>query len=184
MLQTLDPIYVDFYVPQDALAAIKLGQSVTFAVDTFPKERFHGVITTINPGLDANVRNVEVEATIPNPKSLLAPGMFAAITVNTGNPVPRLTLPLSAVSFNPYGDVVYVIKAKGVDKQNKPILTVTETFVIIGEKRGDQVSILQGLKEGDKVVTSGQLKLKNGSEVIINNAITPSNNPAPTPIDE
>lgn len=184
MLQTLDPIYADFYVSQDALASIKVGQSVMLAIDTFPKERFHGVITTVNPGLDPNVRNVEVEATIPNPQGMLAPGMFAAVTANTGSPVPRLTLPLSAISFNPYGDVVYVIKEKGTDKQKKPILVVKETFVIIGEKRGDQVAILQGLKAGEKVVTSGQLKLKNGSVVIINNAITPSNNPTPTSVDE
>jgi len=185
MLQTLDPIYADFYVPQEALASIKIGQPVNLTVDTFPTLRFTGVITTVDPGLDTNVRNVQVEATIPNPQFNLAPGMFAAVTVNTGKPVPRLTLPLSAVSFNPYGEVVYVIrKETSKDKKKEPILVAKETFVITGEKRGDQVSILQGLKAGDKVVTSGQLKLKNGSVVIINNTIIPANNPAPTPTDE
>jgi len=184
MLQTLDPIYADFYVPQQALATIKTGQSVTMTVDTFPHRKFNGVISTIDPGLDSNVRNVEVEATIPNPKFDLAPGMFAAMTVNTGAPTPRLTIPLSAVSFNPYGEVVYVIHETYKNKKSEPILVAKETFVVTGEKRGDQVAILQGLKEGDKVVTSGQLKLKNGSVVIINNAITPGNNPAPTPVDE
>ncbi len=184
MLQTLDPIYADFYVPQEAMSSLKIGQAVKLVVDTYPHLKFNGVITTIDPGLDASVRNVQVEATIPNPKFELAPGMFAAVTVNTGNPVPHLTLPLSAVSFNPYGDVVFVIKQIKKKDKKEPVLTVEETFVVTGEKRGDQVSILQGLKEGDKVVTSGQLKLKNGSIVIINNSITPTNNPAPTPADE
>ncbi len=184
MLQTLDPIYADFYVPQEALASIKIGQSVNMVVDTFPNLKFSGVISTIDPGLDSNVRNVQVEATIPNPNFDLAPGMFAAVTVNTGKPTAHLTLPLNAVSFNPYGDVVYVIQEAHKNEKNEPVLVVKETFVVTGEKRGDQVSILQGLKEGDKVVTSGQLKLKNGSVVIINNAISPENNPAPTPMDE
>lgn len=183
MLQTLDPIYVDFYVPQQALAAIKTGQSVTMTVDTFPNLKFNGIISTIDPGLDSNVRNVEVEAIIPNPKFNLAPGMFAAVTVNTGTPAPHLTIPLSAVSFNPYGEIVYVINEIHKNKKSEPVLVAKETFVVTGEKRGDQVAILQGLKEGDKIVTSGQLKLKNGSVVIINNAIIPENNPAPTPVD-
>lgn len=184
MLQTLDPIYVDFYVPQQALATIKTGQSVTMTVDTFPHLKFRGVVSTINPGLDADVRNVEVEATIPNPKFALAPGMFAAVTVNTGTPAPRLTIPLSAVSFNPYGEIVYVINETHKNKNSNPVLIAKQAFVVTGEKRGDQVAILQGLKAGDKVVTSGQLKLKNGSVVIINNTIAPENNPAPTPVDE
>jgi membrane fusion protein (multidrug efflux system) len=183
MLQTLDPIHVDFYVPQESLASIKTGQSVKMTVDTFPDLKFNGTITTIDPAVDANVRNVLVEATIANPDFKLAPGMFSAVTVNTGTPVPYLTLPLNAVSFNPYGDIVYVIHETHSDKKNEPVLTVKEAFVITGEKRGNQVAILKGLKEGDKVVTSGQLKLKNGSVVIINNKITPENSPAPS-IDE
>jgi membrane fusion protein (multidrug efflux system) len=110
--------------------------------------------------------------------------MFASVTVNTGNPAARLTLPQSAISFNPYGDVVFVIKQSKDNKGKEPVLTAQQTFVVTGEKRGDQVAILQGLKEGDKVVTSGQLKLKNGSVVIINNKLTPSNDPNPTPTDE
>lgn len=185
MLQTLDPIYVDFYVPQEALAKIKVGQAMKLTTDTYPNVKFPGTITTVDPGLDPNVRNVLVEATLPNADLKLAPGMFAAVTVNTGTPEPQLTLPLSAISFNPYGDVVFVIKEQisKTPKKEKQ-LVVKETFVVTGEKRGDQIAILQGIKEGDKVVTSGQLKLKNGSVVIINNSITPENNPAPTPANE
>ncbi len=184
MLQTLDPIYVDFFVPQETMATIKVGQAVNLTIDTFPGMKFHGVITTINPGLDSSVRNVEVEATIANPNYQLAPGMFASVTVNTGSPTAHLTLPLSTISFNPYGDVVFIIKKSKDAKSKEPVLIAQQTFVVTGEKRGDQVTILQGLKEGDKVVTSGQLKLKNGSVVIINNKLTPTNDPNPTPKDE
>lgn len=184
MLQTLDPIYVDFYVPQQALATLKTGQPVTMTVDTFPQRKFKGTISTINPGLDANVRNVEVEATIPNPKFDLAPGMFAAVTVNIGTATPRLTIPLSAVSFNPYGEIVYVINETHKNKKSTAVLLARETFVVTGEKRGNHVAILRGLKAGDKIVTSGQLKLKNDSVVIINNAIAPENNPASMSKDE
>jgi membrane fusion protein (multidrug efflux system) len=184
MLQTLDPLYVDFYVPQQALSTLKTGQSIVMTVDAFPTLKFNGTITTIDPGLDANVRNVQVEATVSNPHLDLAPGMFAAVTVNSGTPEIHLTLPLSAVSFNPYGELVYVIHETHPNKKSEPVLVAKETFVVTGEKRGDQVAILQGLKEGDTIVTSGQLKLKNGSRVIVNNAITPMNNSVPAPVDE
>ncbi len=109
MLQTLDPMYVDFYIPQQAVSAIKAGQVVSIKVDSFPRLKFKGVISTVDPGLDSSVRNVAVEATIPNPKFDLMPGMFASVTVDTGAPIPQLTVPLNAVSFNPYGEVVYII---------------------------------------------------------------------------
>lgn len=178
MLQTLDPIYVDFYVPQQSLAQLKLGLPVSVTTETFPGRLFTGKITTINPGIDVGTRNVEVEATIDNPKHELAPGMFVATTVTVGEPHNYLTLPQTAVAFNPYGEIVYIVKETGKDKKG-PILIATQKFVTTGETRGEQVVILQGLNEGETVVTSGQLKLKNGSRVEINNAIQPSNNPAP-----
>jgi membrane fusion protein (multidrug efflux system) len=184
MLQTLDPIYVDFYVPQQTLRKVKVGQPVTLTVDTFPKQTFNGTVTAIDPGLDPSVRNIEVEATLPNPSLKLAPGMFGTVTVNTNQPKPYLTLPLSAVSFNPYGELVYVITESQKDKKSSPLLAAKQVFIITGEKRGDQITVLRGLKKGDKVVTSGQLKLKNGSIVVINNAVIPTNNPDPKPVDE
>lgn len=178
MLQTLDPIYVDFYVPQQALAQLQLGLPVTVTTETYPGRLYTGKITTINPGVDVGTRNVQVEATIDNPKRELAPGMFVATTVTVGEPRNYLTLPQTAVAFNPYGELVYIINEKGKDKKG-PILIATQKFVTTGETRGEQVVILQGLKEGETVVSSGQLKLKNGSRVEINNAIQPSDNPAP-----
>jgi membrane fusion protein (multidrug efflux system) len=183
MLQTLDPIYVDFYVPQQSIFDLKTGQEATITIDTLPGKNFTGKITTINPGVDPNVRNVEVEATLPNPDSLLTPGMFASVAINIDQPKNYLTLPISAISFNPYGEVIYIIKQTGKDPEGKPILIAKERFVTTGEKRGDQITVLSGLNEGDWVVTSGQLKLKNGSKVIVNNSVIPTDEASPHPID-
>jgi membrane fusion protein (multidrug efflux system) len=179
-LQQLDPIYVDFYVPQQELARLALNQTVAIRIDTFPNEKFTGKITTINPLVDSATRNVEVEATVDNPAARLAPGMFVTVNVDTGAPERYLTLPQTAISFNPYGDIVYIIKKDKKDKHGKVILTVEQSFVKEGRTRGEQVAIIKGVSEGDEVVTSGQLKLKNGYQVTIDNSVVPSDNPAPT----
>jgi len=178
MLQTLDPIYADFYIPQQSLAQLALNSFVSITTETFPNETFTGKLTTINPGVDVNTRNVEVEATIDNPQHKLAPGMFVNVTINIDEPKKYLTLPQTAVAFNPYGEIVYTVKQTGKNDKG-PIMIATQSFVKTGETRGDQVVILQGLEEGQTVVTSGQLKLRNGSQVTINNTIQPSDNPAP-----
>jgi len=172
-LQELDYMYADFYVPQQDLTKLQTGQLVNLTVDTFPGKVFAGKITTINPVLDNTTRNVEVEATFPNPDNKLVSGMSGNVAVTTGAPQKFLTLPQAAITFNPYGNIVYVIKKVG------DVLTATETFVTTGETRGDQIVILQGLNQGDVVVTSGQLKLKNGSAVVINNSIQPGNSATP-----
>jgi membrane fusion protein (multidrug efflux system) len=168
-LQTLNPIYIDFYLPQQALADIRVGQTVIVKSDSYPGKMFKGKITTIEPNVDTSTRNVQVEATLQNPKYELAPGMFAAIDIIVGEPKDFLTLPQSAITFNPYGDIVFIVKDK----------VVTQTFVTTGNTRGDQIQIIKGLKEGDVVVTSGQLKLQNGSHVKINNTVQPPNDPSP-----
>jgi membrane fusion protein (multidrug efflux system) len=182
-LQSLDPIYADFTMPQQQLARLHIGQTVTATTDSYPGRAFSGKITAINPKVDPETRNVQVEATMANPRHTLLPGMYVSITVEAGKPAPYLTLPQTAVTYNPYGESVYLVEeSKGPD--GKPLLTARQTFVTVGETRGDQVAILTGIKPGDMVVTSGQLKLKNGSAVIIDNAITPANNPAPEPVDQ
>jgi membrane fusion protein (multidrug efflux system) len=183
-LQTLSPIYVDFYVPQQQVAQLSVGQAILMEADMAPAKIFRGKITTINPKVEVETRNVEVEATVLNPQCQLLPGMFTNVLVKTGKPEQFLTLPQAAISYNPYGDIVYVIKEKGKDDKGKPILTVMQTFVTVGKTRGDQVSVLKGLNKGDLVVTGGQLKLKNGSRVVINNSIVPSNDPAPSFTDQ
>lgn len=181
-LQQLDPIYVDFYLPQQMLAQLKVGQEVTVTADPFPGRKYRGKITTINPLVDTSTRNIEVEATVSNSRVELTPGMFASVEIQTAEVQSYLTLPQSAITFNPYGDIVYIVKDQNKEKDSNgnPIFTVSQVFITIGETRGDQIAILKGLKEGDRVVTSGQLKLKNGSRISINNTVQPSDHPSPT----
>ena len=180
MLQTLDPLYADFYLPQQSIAQLETGQHVQITSDAYPGKVFTGKITTIDPAVDNSNRNIQVEATIDNPTFELAPGMFTTAEVDVSTPKSYLTVPQAAISFNPYGDIAYLIKKNGKkDKKGKPALIARQSFVTTGETRGDQVTILEGLKEGDVIVTSGQLKLKNNSRVTINNTVQPSNSIAP-----
>lgn len=174
-LQTLDPIYVDFYMPQQTLSDLRVGLTVNVKSENV-NDLFRGKITTINPNVQVNTRNVLVEATVANSRHLLTPGAFVSVEVLTGNKQNLLTIPQSAVSYNPYGNVVYVIKNKGKDEKGD-ILTVTPAFVITGETRGDQVAIVKGLQKDDLIVTSGQLKLKNDSRVVIDNKVVPMDSP-------
>lgn len=177
-LQTLNPIYADFYLPQQTLAQLQLGQKVTVTSDAFPNVPFEGKITTIEPNVDTDTRNVEVEATIENPDLKLAPGMFASVQIDTGTSLKYITLPQTAISFNPYGDIVYLVK-ESKDEDGNKILIADQVFVTTGDTRGDQIVVLKGVKEGDTVITSGQLKLKNGSRIKINNAVQPPNSANP-----
>jgi membrane fusion protein (multidrug efflux system) len=182
-LQSLDSIYADFYLPQQELSRISLGQAVVAVTDTYPGRTFTGRITTIDPKVDTATRNVQVEATLSNPGHKLLPGMYASVEVKAGAVQRYLTLPQTAVTFNPYGETVFVVET-GKGPEGKPVLTVRQTFVTTGPTRGDQIAVLKGIKEGELVVTSGQLKLKNGSSVIIDNKVTPSDEAAPMPKDE
>ncbi|MDQ6916903.1 MAG: efflux RND transporter periplasmic adaptor subunit [Pseudomonadota bacterium] len=184
-LQTIDPIYVDFYLPQQQLPQVALGQTVTVTTDTFPGVDFIGKINAINSKIDTNTRNVQVEATVPNAKRLLLPGMFANVRVNSGEENRYLTLPQTAITFNPYGSTVFVVKpsdkAEDKDEKGNAKLLAQQMFVTTGPTRGDQVAILKGIEPGAQVVTSGQVKLKNGTPLIIDNAVQPANSPNPKP---
>lgn len=183
-LQSLDPIYVDFYLPQKLLSNVAVGQDVNIKVDAYPDKVFTGIITTINPIVEKSTRNVQVEATLPNVENLLLPGMFSTVEVNRNIQEKLITLPKAAVTFNPYGDLVYRVVKSGSDSKDKPVLKVKQKFVNVGQSRGDQIAILSGVSEGDEIVTGGQLKLKNGSLVAINNTVQPSNNPNPVVTNE
>ena len=178
-MQSLDPIYVDFYLPQNTLSQLKIDQVVNFTVDTYPKEIFTSKITTINPVVDKDSRNIKIEATAANAQHKLLPGMFVNVAVQTGSPQSYLTVPQTAITFNPYGSISYLVKEKGKDDDGKPTLIANQVFVTTGETRGDQIMVLKGLQKSDRIVTSGQLKLKNGSLIAINNSIQLPNNSAP-----
>lgn len=183
-LQQLDPIFIDFYLPQQALAQVKVDQNVTAKIDTFPNKTFVGKIAAINSLVDSTTRNVQVRATIQNPENLLLPGMFAAVDIDTAAPQKFVTLPQNAIAYNSYGNIVYLVDEKGKDDKGQPQLAARQTFVTTGATRGDQVAVLTGVKDGDVVVTAGQVKLRNGSPVIVNNTIQPPNDPNPKPVDK
>jgi len=178
-LQALDPLYVDFYLPQQALATLKVGQTVALQVDTWPGHTFDGKISAINPQVDPTSRNVQVRAEVPNPDHRLYPGMFATLQIETGAPQRFVTLPDTAVAYNPYGSTVYIVIDKGKNAEGQPDLIAQQSFVTTGDTRGDQVAILKGVKAGATVVTAGQIKLHNGSPVAINNTVQPLDNPHP-----
>jgi membrane fusion protein (multidrug efflux system) len=183
-LQSFDTVYVDFYLPQQNLADIATKQNVIVTTNTYPGRTFQGWISAINPKVDPQSRNIQIEATIANPTHALVPGMFASVDVHAGQARRHLTLPQAAVTYNPYGDTVYVVRNQGTGPQGKPSLIAKQVFVTVGEHRDDKVAILKGLEEGETVVTGGQLKLKSGSPITINNAIQPDAADAPAPADE
>jgi membrane fusion protein (multidrug efflux system) len=183
-LQTLDPIHVDFSLPQQALGQIAVNQPVIVRSDSAEKE-FQGVITAIDPKVDATTRNVQVRATVKNPEGKLLPGMFVKTVVQVGVPQQYLTLPQTAVTFNPYGETVFVLSedaAAGSNAKEK-VLVAKQVLVTVGPRRGDQVAILKGVENGQQVVTSGQLKLRNGTPVRVDNSVVPSNDPNPKPVE-
>ncbi len=182
-LQQLNPLFVDFYVPQQALAQISVGQALTVKVDAFADQIFPGKISSINSAVDTTTRTVQVRATIDNDKLLLRPGMFATVNVGIGAPNNLITLPQTVITYNPYGDTVYTV-SHGKDANGKDELLAHQVFVQVGDTRGDQIAITKGIKAGDIVVTAGQLKLHNGAIVNINNDIAVSNSPNPNPPNE
>ena len=178
-LQQLDPIYVDFNLPEQALGQIAVGQNVSAHIEALPGDSFDGKISSINAKIDEATRNIQVRATFTNPDQTLLPGMFAHITALVGDPQKLITLPQTSITYNPYGNTVFLV---ATDKDGKA--TAQQSFVTAGATRGDQISILSGVKEGDEIVTSGQLKLRNGVPLKINNDIQPSNDINPKPEDK
>jgi membrane fusion protein (multidrug efflux system) len=176
-LQALDPLFVDFYLPQQALAELQTGDSAQVRVDTYPGRVFTATISAISPKLDPASRMLSVRATLPNHDAALLPGMFANVTMQVG-PVHRyITLPNAAIVYNPYGSLVYVVD------QGKPA-TVHQVVIKTGPTRGDQIAVTDGLSEGQTVVTAGQIKLRPGSAIIINNTVQPLDDPEPHPPEE
>ncbi|HYB08430.1 MAG TPA: efflux RND transporter periplasmic adaptor subunit [Alphaproteobacteria bacterium] len=183
-LQSLDPIYVDFYLPQQDLDQIKVGQSLEASVDTYPNQKFPGTITAVNPKVDSSTRNVQVRATLGNADHSLLPGMFASVSIDIGAPKRYVTLPLTAITYNPYGSTVYVVDDKGKGANGQQQLVARQTFVTTGATRGDQVAVTSGVKEGEMVVSAGQNKLRNGAPVLIDNTIKPTADANPLPVDQ
>src|SRR5580692_11253786 len=183
-LQALDPIFADFFVPQQSIDQVKLGQTIAAKIDAFPNQTFAGEISAVNPRVDATTRNVQVRATLKNADHKLIPGMYATIDVVVGQPQHYITLPQTAITYSPYGNTVYIVDDKGKDPNGNSQLVARQTFVTTGLTRGDQVAVLKGVNDGETIVTAGQIKLHNGSPVVINNSITPTADAAPMPVDQ
>lgn len=175
-LQELDPVYVDFRLPQEQLAKVPTGLTVRLNLDALPGQDFTGKITALDPLVDSASRNFQAEATIPNPEHRLMPGMYVRVAVLAGDVQKFLTLPQTSITYNPYGATVFLAVAQPDGKH-----LAKQVFVTTGATRGDQTTILTGIKAGDTVVTSGQLKLKNGTPLDISTADQPSNAVNPTP---
>ncbi len=178
-LQQLDQVYLDFFLPQREVVKVRGGQRVDAVLDAFPGRTFAGKVTAVNPKVEGNTRNVQVEATFSNPGRLLVPGMFANVILDVGGRTMNLTLPQTAVTYNPYGAIVYLVKGEAASGYK-----AQQVFVTTGETRGDQVAILKGLKPGDLVVTSGSLKLRNGTPLVVDNKVQPSSDPHPNPQEQ
>lgn len=172
-LQSLDPLYVDFYLPQDALALLRIGLPVIAAVDAYPGRSFSGAIAAINPKVDTGTRNIEVRASFRNADHLLLPGMYAKLTVRAGLPRRYVTLPAASISFSTYGATAFLVEHAGADEKGQPKLFARQVVVETGMSRGDQVAVLSGIRDGDTVVTAGQIKLRTSTPVEIDNRVQP-----------
>jgi membrane fusion protein (multidrug efflux system) len=184
-LQAIDPIYADFFLPQQQLGQLQVGQAIVVDTDAFGNRTFDGKIRSINPRVDSSTRNVQIEATVDNSERKLLPGMYANVKIDAGGAQRYLTLPQTAITYNPYGATVFIVKpGEHKNAQGKIMPVAQQVFVTPGPTRGDQVAILKGISEGTQVVTSGQLKLKNGTPLVIDNRVLPANSPNPTPQEQ
>jgi len=181
-LQALDPIYVNFFLPQQDLGLIAAGQDVHIKADGLPDVKFEGKVNAVDAVVDEATRNVQVQATLANPQGLLRPGMFVNAEVPQDTVSRHVVLPATAIQYAPYGDTVFIIENM-TDPKGVAYKGVRQQIVKVGESRGDRIAIVSGVKPGEEVCTSGVFKLRQGSAVDVNNSILPENNLAPTPED-
>ncbi len=183
-LQSLDPIFVNFLLPQQELPKLRLGLTVRVSTDALLGEVIEGTITTINPQVDAATRNIRIQATVANPREQLRPGMFVEVAVVLPERNDVLTIPATSVLYAPYGDSVFVLEEKRNENTGENVNTVRQQFARLGEKRGDFVSVLSGVKEGESVVSTGVFKLRNGQAVVVDNTLSPEFKLRPVPEDK
>jgi membrane fusion protein (multidrug efflux system) len=179
-LQALNPIYVNFDVPQQDAQRVHVGHGVRVTVKDVGSAPFVGQVTALDSVVDPATRNVKIQATLANPEGKLQPGMFLDVEVGTAVNQTVIALPASAISYAPFGDSVFIITDMKTP-DGKPYKGVRQQFVTVGPTRGDQIAVLAGVKPSDEVATSGLFKLRTGAAVLINNAVQPANNPKPTP---
>lgn len=182
-LQSLNPIYVNFGIPQQDAPKVKIGRVLHVTSEELRGIEFAGRVTALDSVVDESTRNITVQATLSNPGDRLRPGMYVQVAVGMGASQNVIALPSTSINYAPYGDSVYVVSDLKDPKTGKTYKGVRQQFVKVSGSRGDQVGIISGVNPGDEVVTSGVFKLRNGAPVQVNNAVQPSNNPAPKPED-
>ena len=180
-LQAMDPIFVNFQLPQQELAKIRQGLQVRLTSDALPGETVEGAITAVNPQVDSATRNIRIQATVANTREHLRPGMFVNVTLALPDIQTVLTIPSTAVLYAPYSDSVFIVENKPDDTGDASESVVRQQFVRLGEKRGDFIAVLSGLKEGETVVSTGAFKLRNGQSVVVDNTLSPEFKLAPQP---
>jgi len=181
-LHALNPLYVNFSLPQQAIQELSPGQKVTVTLEGTSVRELEGTLTAINPQIEERTRNGSLQVTVQNPKEILRPGMFVRVSMSLPSKQTVIAIPNSSISYAPYGNSVFVIETMKDPKGNE-YLGVRSQIVKLGGQRGEQVAILRGLTPGEKVVTTGVFKLRPGAAVTINDALSPSNDPAPSPSD-
>ena len=182
-LQSFDPIFINFSLPQQQLAKVRPGFFVRMTTDALPGRTIEGKITAINPAVDTATRNIKIQATAANPGEQLRPGMFVNVNVVLPTLEKVLPIPATAVLYAPYGDSVFVVEEKKNEKKNQPSKIVRQQFIRLGEKRGDFIAVASGLKEGETIVSTGVFKLRNGQSVVVNNSLAPEFKLMPKPKD-
>lgn len=182
-LQSVNPIYVNFGVPQQSALQTTVGRKLRVTGDDFPGVEFDGRVTAVDSVVNESTRNIQIQATLANPQGKLRPGMYVQVQVSLGASRQIIALPATAVNYAPYGDSVFVVADMKDPKTGKPYLGVRQQVVKVDGSRGDQVAIISGVNPGDEVVTSGVFKLRNGAPVQVNNKVQPTNNPKPKPED-
>lgn len=182
-LQSVNPIYVNFGVPQQSAPLVGTGRALRVTSEGLPGLQFNGRVTAVDSVINETTRNIQVQATLPNPQGKLRPGMFVQVQVVTGASRDIITLPASAINYAPYGDSVFVVTDMQDPKTGKSYRGVRQQVVKVDGSRGDQVAVVSGVNPGEEVVSSGVFKLRNGAPVQVNNQIQPSNNPKPKPED-
>jgi membrane fusion protein, multidrug efflux system len=182
-LQSYDPIYVNFSLPQQDLSKLAVGQTVELHADAFEKETFTGKINAINSLVDQATRNVQIQATLSNPAAKLRPGMFVKASVLMNESKPVVAIPATAIHYAPYGDSIFIVSDMKDPQSGKSYKGVREQFVKVGQTRGDLVAIESGLKPGEEVATSGVFRLRNAAPIVVNNQTKPDAELRPTPSD-
>ncbi len=179
-LQSQDLLYVDMYLPQQTISQLKSGQAIAMTVDAYPTKIFTGHISAISPKVDSSSRNVQVRATMDTTDGLLLPGMFGRVEIAVGSSQKLVTLPQTAIVYNPYGSVAFIVDKSAEGRQRE----VRQTFVKTGSVRGDNVAITDGIKPGDEVVVAGQIKLRDGTPVVVDNTHVPTSEDTPVVTDQ